>query len=59
MLFYEFEFTEYTDNNIDKLLFTHHMGKKERMAGNRTKGPKKRTEQNDVDFLKALLLCVG
>ena len=28
------------------------------MAGNRTKGPKKRTDQNDADFLKALLLCL-
>ena len=28
------------------------------MSGNRTKGLKKRTDQNDADFLKALLLCV-
>ncbi len=48
----------YTDNNIENLLFTRFIGKKERMAGNRTKGPKKRIEQNDVDFLKALLLCL-
>ena len=49
----------YTDGNIENLLFTRFIGKKERMAGNRTKGPKKRTDQNDADFLKALLLCVG
>jgi uncharacterized protein YaiI (UPF0178 family) len=48
----------YTDSNIDNLLFTRFIGKKERMAGNRTKGPKKRTAQNDADFLKALLLCL-
>ena len=48
----------YTNDNIDNLLFTRHIGKKERMAGNRTKGPKKRTHQNDLDFLKALLLCL-
>ena len=48
----------YTDSNIENLLFTRFIGKKERMAGNRTKGPKKRTDQNDMDFLKALLLCV-
>ena len=48
----------YTDSNIENLLFTRHLGKKERMAGNRTKGPKKRTSQNDADFLKALLLCL-
>ena len=44
----------YTDSNIENLLFTRFIGKKERMAGNRTKGPKKRTDQNDADFLKAL-----
>lgn len=48
----------YTDGNIENLLFTRHIGKKERMAGNRTKGPKKRTSQNDADFLKALILCL-
>ena len=48
----------YTDNNIENLLFTRFIGKKERMAGNRTKGPKKRTPQNDADFLKALLICL-
>ena len=48
----------YTDGNIEKLLFTRFIGKKERMAGARTKGPKKRTAQNDADFLKALLLCL-
>ena len=48
----------YTDSNIENLLFTRHIGKKERMAGNRTKGPKKRTAQNDEDFLKALFLCL-
>ena len=49
----------YTDSNIENLLFTRFIGKKERMAGNRTKGPKKRTAQNDADFLRALLLCLG
>ena len=48
----------YTDSNIENLLFTRHMGKKERMAGKRTRGPKKRTSQNDADFLKALLICL-
>ena len=48
----------YTDSNIENLLFTRHIGKKERMAGNRTKGPKKRTSQNDADFIKALLICL-
>jgi uncharacterized protein YaiI (UPF0178 family) len=48
----------YTNDNIENLLFTRFIGKKERMAGNRTKGPKKRTPQNDTDFLKALLICL-
>ena len=48
----------YTESNIDNLLFTRHVSRKERMAGNRTKGPKKRTRQNDSDFLKALLMCL-
>ena len=48
----------YTDSNIENLLFTRFIGKKERVAGNRTKGPKKRTSQNDADFLKALLMCL-
>ncbi len=47
----------YTDSNIENLLFTRFIGKKERMSGNRTKGPKKKSAQNDADFLKALLLC--
>ena len=48
----------YTNDNIENLLFTRHISKKERMAGNRTKGPKKRTPQNDADFLKSLLACL-
>ncbi len=48
----------YTDANIENLLFTRYIGKKERMAGNRTKGPKKRTAQNDADFVKALIECL-
>ena len=48
----------YTDTNIENLLFTRYIGKKERMAGNRTKGPKKRTAQNDADFIKAFNLCL-
>ena len=48
----------YTDSNIENLLFTRFIGEKERMAGNRTKGPKKRTAQNDADFLRSLLMCL-
>ena len=48
----------YTDSNIENLLFTRFIGKKERLAGNKIKGPKKRTSQNDAAFLKALLICL-
>ena len=48
----------YSDTNIENLLFTRYIGKKERMAGNRTKGPKKRTSKNDEDFLKSFILCI-
>ena len=48
----------YTDANIENLLFTRYIGKKERMAGNRTKGPKKRTAQSDEDFIKAFNMCL-
>ena len=48
----------YTESNIDNLLFTRHISKKERMAGNRTKGPKKRTHQNDLDFINSFIMCI-
>ena len=49
----------YTDTNIENLLFTRFIGNKERMAGNRTKGPKKRTSQNDEEFKKSFLICLN
>lgn len=49
----------YTDSNIETLLFSRYIGKKERLAGNRTKGPKKRTEQNDNDFTESLIYCLS
>lgn len=48
----------YTNDNIDNLLFTRHVSRKERMAGNRTKGPKKRTHQNDLDFINSFIMCI-
>lgn len=44
---------EYTDNNIGMLLTSRYENKKLRMAGKRTKGPKKRTKEQDVSFLIA------
>ena len=45
---------EYTRDNIDALLFQRHESRKYRSAGGRTKGPKKRTPQQDHSFFQAL-----
>ena len=44
----------YSEQNMDTLLFTRHVAKKVRMAGGRTKGPHKRTKEQDEDFLRTL-----
>ena len=45
---------EYTLDNIDALLLVRHDSRKHRAAGNRMKGPKKRTCQQDEAFTQAL-----
>lgn len=45
---------EYSAENIDALLFVRHESRKHRAAGNRIKGPKKRTLQQDTAFQVAL-----
>lgn len=46
----------YTDENIDRLLAERHMAKKARMsrAKHHMKGPKKRTQEDDLRFRTAL-----
>jgi uncharacterized protein YaiI (UPF0178 family) len=44
----------YTDENIDKLLLERHIGQKTRRGGGRTKGPAKRTKEDDTRFKAAL-----
>lgn len=44
----------YTDENIDRLLFTRYVSKKIRNAGGRMKGPSKRTPEQDKAFEAAL-----
>jgi len=46
----------YTDENIDRLLAERHMAKKARMsrAKHHVKGPKKRTQEDDLRFHAAL-----
>lgn len=46
---------EFTDENMDKLLFERFLGKKARRAGQRTKGPRKRTEDNNQKFLEGMI----
>lgn len=48
----------FTEKNIDQLLFLRHMGKEIRRQGIRTKGPKKRTYEQNHAFKKALIALV-
>lgn len=43
---------EFTSSNIDQLLAIRFESAKFRRAGGRTKGPKKRTEENNISFEK-------
>ena len=40
----------FTDANMDKLLMERHIGQKIRRGGGRTKGPPKRTKEDDARF---------
>lgn len=40
----------FTKDNIDKLLFERHLSQEVRRSGGRTKGPKKRTREDDERF---------
>ena len=44
----------FSDGNIEKMLYTRYVSKEIRRAGGRTKGPKKRTNEQDEDFKGAL-----
>ncbi len=48
----------FTDKNIEELLYTRFVSKKIRMAGGRTKGPKKRTKEQDFSFEKSLRMLI-
>lgn len=45
----------YTNDNIDMLLYNRHMSKKIRKSGGRVKGPKKRTNEDNINFEKTLV----
>ena len=44
----------YSDENMDRLLIERHIGQKIRRGGGRTKGPSKRTKEDDAQFEAAL-----
>lgn len=44
----------YNKFNIDTLMFSRHIGQKIRNSGGRTKGPKKRKEENNQKFRETL-----
>ncbi len=44
----------FSNENIDRLLMERHVGQKIRRGGGRTKGPGKRTREDDERFEKAL-----
>ena len=45
----------YTNDNIDKLLMERHIGAKVRRGGGRTKGPAKRTKEDNEKFEAAFV----
>ena len=48
----------YSNENIDQLLFTRHLSKKIRNSGQITKGPKKRTKEDDIKFKDSLIYLI-
>jgi uncharacterized protein YaiI (UPF0178 family) len=48
----------YTNGNIDKLLMERHIGAKVRRGGGRTKGPAKRTKEDDGRFETAFSIML-
>lgn len=45
----------YTNDNIDRLLYNRHISKKIRKSGGRVKGPKKRSNEDNINFEKTLV----
>ncbi len=50
--------TVYNDGNISSMLETRAITKKIRRAGGRLKGPKKRTEKDDIRYTEALVKLI-
>ena len=45
---------DFSDENMDRLLFERHLGQKIRRSGGKTSAVKKRTKEDDENFRKAL-----
>ena len=45
----------YSNDNIDKLLYSRHISKKIRKSGGRVKGPKKRSKEDNINFENTLI----
>lgn len=48
----------YTNDNIDKLLMERHIGAKVRRSGGRTKGPAKRTKEDNERFEATFMMLL-
>ena len=48
----------FTDENMDRLLMERHIGQKIRRSGGRTKGPAKRTKEDDNRFESAFKILL-
>ena len=48
----------YSNENIDQLLFKRHLSKKIRNSGQKIKGPKKRSKEDDIKFKNNLTLLI-
>lgn len=44
----------YTNYNIDSLLLSRHINRKMRDSGHKIKGPKKRTNKDDISLIQSL-----
>ncbi len=49
----------FTNDNIDRLLLERHIGQRVRRGGGRTKGPSKRTKEDDARFESALEILLS
>ena len=49
----------YSKDNIDRLLFERHLSQEQRRSGGRSRGPKKRTKEDDERFEKCFASIVA